>query len=343
MTSEYMRKLIETIESEPKEQDINEGVLDAIEDYFVDKGLEWQGKYSQKALGKLDNRKLAQTVYDVYKYNVGKTNQEQSMQNLIKFFQKLMPDLHRNTIASVMKKAGVKFDQSETTQKNKQTKKSATQESFTFIRSLNEQNNISDRQVKKAIRAFVSYLTQQETDEEAWLNNLIKYASDKQRREIEQNLGQAAEDAAEDVDSDDEQQKPRVPGKVKPEKDTGSQKERDKADKKEMPNKPVLVDFAEKFGVSEEALRGLRVAGQLGYFSIDKKDRLKFEASDFVKDWQNMSNAKSDKKKDVLGGYKLNEITKKRLEEFIEETRLNQDNVAKMATTILNYYPNWLG
>jgi hypothetical protein len=342
MSSEYMRKLMETVETQHEEQ-VDEGVLDAIEDYFVDKGLEWQGKYSQKALGKLDTRQLARTVYEVYKYHLGKTGQDQSMKNLMQFFQKIIPNLHGQTVTSIMKQAGVKYNKPEGSsskqKKAEQPKKQNTEESFVFIKSLMEQKDISDREVKKAIRAFVSYLTQQEADQTEWLNNLIKYASDKQRQSIEKNLGQAAEEVADGVESNQKSQK--TQDKTNQKTNQNNKKDR-KKQQTSLPNRPILSDYAEAFGVSEDALRGLKLAWQLKYFPYDgKREKLKFNRKEFIDDLEFASSDKP-KRKNMVKGKRRTPKQMDHLNAFFDETGDGDpEKVIKMITTIFNKSPEF--
>ena len=307
MSSEYMRQLMETVEY--PEQRADEGIIDSIQDYFVDKGLEWKGKFSNQALGELDNRKLAQSVYNTFKYHVGKTGQEQDIDNLIKFFQSISPEpLHQNKIVNVLKNAGI------TVEPKKKRKKEKTSESFVFLQQLSEAQTIEDRELKKAIRGFVSYLLQQDLDTDAWLSKLIKMAPAKEQQNIKANLKQATKDVVQDIKQPDN-------------------KESDKEGTKEQQPGKSIENILKAYGnLDSGVIDILKMAKKKGYIRVNRDGTVDVDPEALQKEFTGGSLYKKYKEdKDYMDA----------VQEYIEKL-VNKRNVKVFLTQLLKNHPTAL-
>ena len=311
MSSEYMRQLMETVQPA---QRLEEGILDAIEDHFTDKGLEWKSQYSQRAAGELDTRRLAKNVYDTFQYNLGKTDEPQTIESLLKFFKQIAPNVNEQDLHNVLEKAGIESN-------------TKTTESFSFIRSLTEAQEISDRQVKKATRALVSYLIKKNEPIDTWLGNLLDLAPAKEQRDIKQNVSQASQETVQDVkqdqDAQPEEEPKREPDPLPREKREDSEKEREEP--------PKLADYAKVYKVSPEAIKGLEIVGKMGYIETTEDD-VKYNSEKFMKDIVGMKGNK-------LKGRSLSQDQLQVIQDFLEDFSNNPQKVQRIAKHIVKHHP----
>jgi hypothetical protein len=263
MSSEYMRKLMETVEDKTT-QEVDEGILDDIEDFFVDKGLSWKARYSKRALGQIDNRKLAKLAYDAFQYEQGITGDEATVENVISFINRLAPEMDAEKIYKVFNKAGVKLD----------PKKMNESHNFPFLRTLFEAQGIGDRDIKRVLRAFVGYANRN-LDKAKWLTNLAQVADSKTAEQIESMIEKSTKQVAQDVKQDKSQEPKQKDDKPQKKPDSGKEKAKqekpnkeepkDEQSKKQEPKKPTSGFYAKRFDIPEDAVDGLFLAAQHGY------------------------------------------------------------------------------